>query len=137
MDNALMAATSTSDMLATNFVLLGKYVRLLVVPYPLSWDYSYNQIPIVSFANVWAIAGLVLYLGLGAYAVVRAKSKDVFAFAILFYLVTLSISSNLFVKIGGHVRGTLALHAVAWVLHCRPSPDREAAGHRRRGKNST
>jgi tetratricopeptide (TPR) repeat protein len=71
-----------------------------VVPYPLSWDYSYNQIPIVSFANVWAIAGLVLYLGLGAYAVVRAKSKDVLAFAILFYLVTLSISSNLFVKIG-------------------------------------
>ena len=99
MDNALLAATSTSDMLATNFVLLGKYVHLLVVPYPLSWDYSYNQIPIVSFANVWAIAGLVLYLGLGAYAVVRAKSKDVFAFAILFYLVTLSISSNLFVKI--------------------------------------
>ena len=99
MDNALMAATSTSDMLATNFVLLGKYASLLVVPYPLSWDYSYNQIPIVSFANVWAIAGLVLYLGLGAYAVVRATSKDVFAFAILFYLVTLSISSNLFVKI--------------------------------------
>lgn len=99
MDNSLLAATSTSDMLATNFVLLGKYVGLLVVPYPLSWDYSYNQIPIVSIANVWAIAGLVLYLGLGAYAVVRAKSKDVVAFAILFYLVTLSISSNLFIKI--------------------------------------
>jgi tetratricopeptide (TPR) repeat protein len=99
MNNALMAATSRSDMLATNFVLLGKYVYLLVVPYPLSWDYSYNQIPIVSFANVWAIAGLVLYLGLGAYAVARSTSKDVFAFAILFYLVTLSISSNLFVKI--------------------------------------
>ena len=43
-----------------------------------------------------SVAGLVLYLGLGAYAVVRARSKDVFAFAILFYLVTLSISSNLF-----------------------------------------
>jgi tetratricopeptide (TPR) repeat protein len=99
MDNVLMAATSTSDMLATNFVLLGKYAGLLVVPYPLSWDYSYNQIPIVSFANVWAIAGLALYLALGAYALVRAKSKDVVAFAILFYLVTLSISSNLFVKI--------------------------------------
>jgi len=99
MNNALMAATSTSDMLATNFVLLGKYIYLLVVPYPLSWDYSYNQIPIVSFANVRAIAGLALYLGLGAYAVARSKSKDVFAFAILFYLVTLSISSNLFVKI--------------------------------------
>ena len=99
LDNTLMAATSTSDMLATNFVLLGKYLKLLVLPYPLSWDYWYNQIPIVSFANVWAIAGLVLYLGLGAYAVLRATSKDVFAFAILFYLVTLSISSNLFVKI--------------------------------------
>jgi len=99
MDNTLMAATSTPDRLATNFVLLGKYVNRLVVPYPLSWDYSYNQIPIVSFVNVWAIAGLLLYFGLGTYAVVRAKSKDVFAFAILFYLATLSISSNLFVKI--------------------------------------
>lgn len=100
MNNALMAAKTTSDMLATNFVMLGKYVALLFVPYPLSWDYSYNQIPIVGWSNIKAIASLLLYLGMGVYTVMRFKHKDVFVFAILLYLITIFLSSNLVVKIG-------------------------------------
>ena len=135
MDNALMAATSTSDMLATNFVLLGKYVHLLVVPYPLSWDYWYNQIPIVLFANVWAIAGL----SVSRPRCLRRRAGEVERRIRLCDSLLPGHPVDLVEPVRqnrGHVRGTLALHTVAWVLHCPPSPDCEAAGHRPRGKNS-
>ena len=44
-NNALLAAHNRAAQLATAFVILGKYLRLLFIPYPLCWDYSYNQIP--------------------------------------------------------------------------------------------
>jgi len=99
-NNSLMAAKSGSDQLATEFVMLGKYLYLLVIPYPLSWDYSYNQIPIVSFANIKAIGSVLLYLALGGYAVWSFKNKSLYSFAIFFYLLTMFLTSNLMVKIG-------------------------------------
>jgi hypothetical protein len=100
MNNGLMAAKTTGDMLATNFVILGKYIWLLVFPVDLTWDYSYAQVPIVSFSNWKALLSIALYLGMGAYVLLRFKHKDVYVFAILFFLITIFLSSNLVVKIG-------------------------------------
>ncbi|MEO6883679.1 MAG: tetratricopeptide repeat protein [Bacteroidia bacterium] len=100
MNNALMAAKSTSSMLATNFEMLGKYIYLLFVPYPLSWDYSFNQIPIVTWSSWSAIFSLLLYTAMAAYILWKIRKKDVYAFALLFYLITLFLESNLVVKIG-------------------------------------
>ena len=100
MNNALEAAKSTADMYATNFSMLGKYIYMTLIPYPLSWDYSYNQISIVSWSSFYAIFSLLLYLAMGAYILWKIKKKDVYAFAMLFYLITLFLESNLVVKIG-------------------------------------
>jgi len=99
-NNSLMAAGSTSDMLATSFVILGKYLGLLIFPHPLSWDYSYNQIPITNWSNIGSIASLLIYVAMGIYAIWGFKKKDGIAFGILFFLITLSLVSNLFIKIG-------------------------------------
>lgn len=100
MNNGLMAAKTTADMLATNFVILGKYIWLLVFPVNLTWDYSYSQVPIVSFSDWKALVSLALYLGMGAYVLLRFKDRNVYVFAILFFLITIFLSSNLLVKIG-------------------------------------
>jgi tetratricopeptide (TPR) repeat protein len=78
-----------------------RYLGLLFFPLQLSYDYSYNQIPMLtSLADPRA----VLVLGLSAAAVgivvwsYRA-SKELF-FALGFYLVTFSVVSNLVVPIG-------------------------------------
>ena len=99
-NNGLMAATNTMDMYATNFVILGKYLWLLIFPHPLSFDYSYSHFPIVGWADVQALGSLLVYIGLGVYALTGLKRRDVLSFAILFYIITLSVTSNLFVKIG-------------------------------------
>ncbi|MBL4656868.1 MAG: tetratricopeptide repeat protein [Flavobacteriales bacterium] len=99
-NNCLVSATNYSDRLATTILILGKYLVLLVFPHPLSFDYSLNQIPIVSWTNLSAIAALLAHAGL-AYVILRGiKTKNAIAFGILFYLVTVTIVSNLFVEIG-------------------------------------
>jgi len=50
-NNSLMGAESVSERLATTISILGRYVGLLVFPHPLSYDYSYNQVPLVGWGN--------------------------------------------------------------------------------------
>lgn len=100
-NNSLMAAKSGTDQLATEIMMLGKYVYMMVVPYPLSWDYSYNQIPNISFTDIGAIGSLLLYMAMGGYAIWdMIKKKSIYSFAILFYIITMFLTSNLLVKIG-------------------------------------
>ena len=99
-NNALMAATNYSDKLATILFIQFKYISLLIFPHPLSWDYSYSEIPIISFSNPKALLSIIVIGGLLAYALLRLKSKDVFSYCILFYCAGAVITSNLLVDIG-------------------------------------
>lgn len=99
-NNSLMAAKNAAEMYATNFVMMGKYIWMLIWPYPLSYDYSYQQIPIVNWTSMAAIASAIVYLLLGGYVVWKFKRKDIYAYSILFFILTLFLASNLVIKIG-------------------------------------
>ncbi len=99
-NNALMAATNKADELATIFYILANYLKLLIIPYPLSFDYSYNHFPIVSWTNIISIFSLLIYLGIGIFAVLRIRKKQADGFGLFFFLALFSISTNIFVKIG-------------------------------------
>ena len=102
-DNTLAGATNTGERLATAFTILLRYIGLLIFPHPLSYDYSFRQIPIVNFSNIWAILSVVVYAALAIFAVVTIKKKHLLSFCILFYLATISIVSNLIVDIGATI----------------------------------
>lgn len=91
--------------LATAVLALGYYLKLVIVPYPLSWDYAYNTIPFVSFGDVRVLAVLAVYLFLLVFSIKRllTKSKDPLALGILFFLITLFIVSNIPFLIGSVV----------------------------------
>jgi tetratricopeptide (TPR) repeat protein len=99
-DNFLVAAPDAASRMATAAMLLGKYLLLLVFPYRLVCDYSYNQIPIVGLASPLVWISLAVYASAIVYAVISFKKKSVMAFAIIVYLVTIGISSNIFILIG-------------------------------------
>jgi protein O-mannosyl-transferase len=101
-DNALLGAPSLSSRLATAVMMLGYYLKLLIIPYPLVCDYSYNTIPYVTFADWRVLLSLALYIALAAIGIYRfvKYSSDPFAFAIFFFLVTLSVCANIFVLVG-------------------------------------
>ena len=80
--------------------MLGYYVKTLFIPYPLIADGSYNHFKAVS-ATDWKF--LLSVIGLGAafvYSLIKFKSKDKAAFGILFFFITASVASNIFMLIG-------------------------------------
>ncbi len=102
MDNNIAVASTLGIRLGTAIYVLGNYLKLLVFPYPLSVDYSYNAIPYVNFGNVWVIVSLLLLTALlftGIFRLVRFK-KDPWAFGILFFFITIALFSNLAFFIG-------------------------------------
>ena len=91
---------SLSERLATILFILGIYLRLLFFPHPLTHDYYPRHIPVMDWGNwqVWLIG--LLYLGLVGGMIWYWKKNRILAFAAAYYLVTLSIVSNLFFPIG-------------------------------------
>lgn len=100
-DNSILMATNYFQQKATAIFILGKYLLLLFIPHPLSCDYSFNTVPIVtSIANIGFLLAFLIHAGLLFYALKNLKSKQLFSFCILFYLISMSIASNIFMVIG-------------------------------------
>jgi tetratricopeptide (TPR) repeat protein len=73
---------------------------MLVYPHPLSSDYSYRQFNLNGWDNPWAMISLLLCITLLAYGLLGMKKKKLLAYCALFYLISMSLYSNLFVIIG-------------------------------------
>ncbi|MCX6304736.1 MAG: DUF1736 domain-containing protein [Bacteroidetes bacterium] len=99
LNNPFLYATQ-GEKFGTILYTLGLYVKLLFFPYPLTHDYYPYHIPLVSMTDWKAAISLVLYIGMIVYAVLKFRSKDIFSFGILFYLLTLFIVSNLLFPVG-------------------------------------
>lgn len=87
--------------LATAILILGYYLKLLFVPYPLVCDYSVNTIHFTSFGDPVVLLTLIVYLflvGSMAYRLTRYR-KDGVATGIFFYLATIVLFSNFFIMI--------------------------------------
>lgn len=99
--NAPFLLATPVEAFATKIYVLLIYIKLLFIPYPLSYDYSYNQIPYKNLSDVWVITSIVLQLALLVFAIYRVAKRDLLAFAILFHFLSIFIVSNLIVNTGG------------------------------------
>lgn len=99
-DNLLVEAKDPGTRIASAIMLLGKYLLLLFFPYQLVCDYSYKQIPLVGLSSPYFHLSLLVH-GVLAFIVIREfKSRSLLSFGIIFYLVTISLYSNLILTIG-------------------------------------
>ena len=103
-DNPLGGA----DFLTARFTavkVLGRYLWLLLWPARLSCDYSYNQIPLVSWSfRSWedwqAVVSLMVYLVAAALAVYSYRRARPVFFFIAFFFAAMAPTANLFLLIG-------------------------------------
>jgi len=103
LDNALNGAVGFAQVTATKFEILFYYLKLLFVPWPLSWDYSLNHIPIVDWTSTLPWLGLVFYGVIFIMAILLFKKNPVISFSILFFLVASSPTNNFFINNGATV----------------------------------
>lgn len=100
-DNSLKATDSKALQIMTAIYILGLYLKLMILPHPLSCDYSFDTIPFVKDAgHAGFLLALLIHVGLLVYAIWGLKRKLISSYAILFYFITISIVSNIFTLIG-------------------------------------
>jgi len=99
LDNILVAAKGGA-FYANAFLLLGKYLWSLLVPYPLCSDFGFNQIPLTTWGDWRVQLSLMAWFGMGIFAILGLRKRSLWSFAILFFLINFSIFTNLFVTIG-------------------------------------
>lgn len=135
LDNFIVAVKDdASKRLASAFMMCGYYLKTLVFPHPLISDLGYPQMKPVSFADWRALGGFLAYAGMFIWALLNIGKKHVLAYAILFYLISFSLFSNVLMLIGTSY-GERVLYtpsfgfalALAWLLTrlsgARPSAD--------------
>ena len=101
----------TGDKLATIFYTLLLYVKLHIFPHPLTHDYYPFQIPRLTWSDPRALLGLGVHLGLIAVILRGWKNRTIWSYAAAFYVLTLSIVSNLFVSVGTFMNERFVYHA--------------------------
>ncbi len=92
--------SSKADELATVIYTWLIYLKLLLIPHPLTHDYYPWHLTVMSFSDVRVIfsSGIVLFLLITAISLLR--QKHIVSYGILFFVITFSIQSNLLFNIG-------------------------------------
>ncbi len=91
---------SIVEKYATISSTMGYYLKLLLIPHPLTHDYYPKEFPIIGWANWRAILPFVLYFAMGLFALWGLKRKNIIAYGFWFYLMSFSIVSNIFFAVG-------------------------------------
>ncbi|HTL81107.1 MAG TPA: glycosyltransferase family 39 protein [Bacteroidia bacterium] len=99
-DNILTTAPDLLSRFATAMNMQGKYFQKLFLGFPLSYDYSWNENPIVGLGDALALLTILAFIGLIFLAVKYFRKYPVISFGIFFYFVTFALTSNIFVLIG-------------------------------------
>jgi tetratricopeptide (TPR) repeat protein len=98
--NPLLSAKNALHQFSNAMRIMGYYIRLLVFPRPLIYDYSFNQIPLVNSFDPLSILSALIYVGLLTYGIIGFFKRQLLAFGVLFYLLSLIVFSNLFFLLG-------------------------------------
>lgn len=116
-ENGSYVPFSLGEKSATIVYTMGKYVQLLVFPYPLTHDYYPRHIEIQDWRKPLVLLSLLVWLGL-LYAVIKGwKSRTWWAYGIIFYVCTMSITSNIVFPIGTNMSERFAfLPSVGFAL---------------------
>lgn len=87
--------------LPTTFMLFAFCLRLLIVPHPLRYDYSFNHMPAITITNGWAWLGIFLFFAGAIIAYKQSLKKTIWGFALSVFYITLIPSLAFTILRGG------------------------------------
>ena len=87
----------------TAMEVLGKYFKMVLIPYPMSYYYGYSVIKPQHIAGFIPIMGLLIHLLLLGTAIYFFSKQPILSFALLFYLISIAVFSDLITPIPGMI----------------------------------
>jgi len=97
--------------IATEWFVMGKYLGLLLFPYPLSCDYSYYQITYHNFTDITVLLSILIYIGIFTWGIILLSRKNILSFAVFFFLLNIIMISNFVLPIGATMGERLVFHS--------------------------
>lgn len=123
LNNSLVLASSRSQQLASAFGYVARYTWMLVWPHPLSFDYTYDAVPLQTFGNLQPWVGILICAGVCAALVSGWARKSVPGFAALWMAAGLILVSNLLFLVSTnfgerllYLPSVMACDLFAWAL---------------------
>jgi len=102
-ENPLVMADSFMLHISTGLYVVGYYLKLLFLPYPLLYYYGYNMLPVVGWGNPWVLISLVINLSMFVFVIIKIKEKNLLSFAILYFFINISMYANIVAPVPGIV----------------------------------
>lgn len=96
--NVLNAAPDLEHRIATKSVILGYWLKMSVAPWPLSWDYAFNQIPVAGWDQAMPWVSLSLVVALFVIAFICWRKQPVVAFSILAFFIASAPTNNVLLE---------------------------------------
>jgi len=82
--------TEAETKLSSTFLIFLQCIKMILFPHPLSYDYSYNQIPSSGFGSPLVLFGFLMAVALAYFSFKGLFKKSVLAFGVLLFCVTLA-----------------------------------------------
>ncbi len=99
-DNFLASSPNFLTQFVTATWLLGKYILIMFVPYPLICDYGYQYLNFIQPSDFRFILSFIIYIALVAFVLIKFRKKLIIVFGIIFFIAGISLYSNIFMTIG-------------------------------------
>ncbi len=110
LNNPYLLATPMQKF-ASEIFILGKYLFMLFIPYPLASDYGFAQIPYSSFLSPLVWFTIIAYSAIIYWGIKLLRKRDILAFPVFFFLLNLFMVSNFVLNIGATMGERLAFHS--------------------------
>ena len=94
---------STSEKYASIIFVLGCYLKLLIIPHPLTNDYYPRQIEVVGLGDPHVLLSFLVMIASIAIGLWFWKKNKIISFSIFYFFLTISIFSNVLFPIGTHM----------------------------------
>lgn len=95
--------TIGSKKIGTTAAVMWHHFSKIIVPYPLSFYYGFNEVPIINAGEPIAVFSIILHLVLFCLALFLFKRHYLFSLGIFIYLTGSALYSNYFIPIPGMV----------------------------------
>jgi tetratricopeptide (TPR) repeat protein len=99
MNNPFLGASS-EQKLATIFYTWAIYLKLLLFPHPLTYDYYPYHIGLVGFSNLLVWITLIVLAGLSVFVFKNIRTRNIYSFSIIGFAVSFIMVSNLIFPVG-------------------------------------
>jgi len=110
-ENPLYLEPNILKRIPLGFIGLFTYIKLLIYPHPLVCYYGYNMFPDAGWGNIIFILSIIFHLGIFIYSIMIFKKNPILSYAILFYISSISMFSNIIRPVPGIIGERLVFGA--------------------------